>query len=175
MAVLDDKAEAAKKSLGGRGDLGFLIGWGLMHLPVVASQIAEVRSGLSEQDQHGFDVALSLQIGNLTAPNAGRVAVTPSVGAGYAITHGAFHAPSKRQAAIVSTAMASPGGAVGAQRAAGEIRKAKKGIGKLSIWDGVLVVTGTLVGGFVGGSLIWAAVGGAAGGVADVVRRKVTT
>ena len=119
MAVLDDKAEAAKKSLGGQGTIGFDIGWGLMHLPVTSQQIAEVRSGLSSDDQHGFDVALALQIGNLTAPNSGRVAVTPSVGAGYAITHGAFHAPSKRQAALVSTAMASPGGAVGAQRMRG--------------------------------------------------------
>ena len=177
MAVLDDKAEAAKKSLGGRGTIGFDIGWGLMHLPVTSQQIAEVRSGLSESDQHGFDVALALQIGNLTAPNAGRVAVTPSVGAGYAITHGAFHAPSKRQAALVSTAMASPGGAVGAQRAAGEIRRAKHGhfLGGISIWDGVLIAGGSLIGGFVGGSLVWAAVGGAAGGVADVVRRKVST
>jgi hypothetical protein len=176
MAVLDDKAEAAKKALGGRGEIGFDIGWGLMHLPVTSQQIAEVRSGLSVDDQHGFDVALALQIGNLSAPNGARIAVTPSVGAGYAITHGAFHAPKKRQAAIVSTAMASPGGAVGAQRAAGEIRKAKHGrFGGLSIWDGVLIAAGTLVGGFVGGSLVWAAVGGAAGGVADVVRRKVST
>ena len=59
MAVLDDKAEAAKKSLGGRGTIGFDIGWGLMHLPVTSQQIAEVRSGLSESDQHGFDVALA--------------------------------------------------------------------------------------------------------------------
>ena len=175
MAVLDDKAEAAKKSLGGQGTIGFDIGWGLMHLPVTSQQIAEVRSGLSSDDQHGFDVALALQIGNLTAPSSDRIAITPSVGAGYAITHGAFHAPSKRQAAIVNTAMASPGGAVGAQRAASEIRKAKHAMGKLSIWDGVLIAGGTLLGGFVGGSLVWAAVGGAAGGVADLVRRKVST
>lgn len=174
MAVLDDKAEAAKMSLGSRGEIGFDIGWGLMHLPVSAAQIAAVRSGLQPNDQHGLDIALALQIGNLTGPSSGS-AITPSVGAGYAITHGAFHAPKKRQAAIVNTAMASPGGAVGAQRAAGEIRKAKRGIGKISIWDGVLIAGGTLLGGFVGGSLVWAAVGGAAGGVADVVRRKVST
>jgi hypothetical protein len=176
MAVLDEKAEAAKTSLGGQGEPGFNIGWGLMHLPVSASQIAAVRSGLQGNDQHGFDVALALQIGNLTAPNAGRVAITPSVGAGYAITHGAFHAPSKKQSALVSTAMTTPGGAVGAQQAASEIRKAKHGrfsFGSLSIWDGVLIAGGTLIGGFVGGSLVWAAVGGAAGGAVDVVRRKV--
>jgi hypothetical protein len=174
MAVLDDKAEAAKASLGGQGEPGFNVGWGFMHLPVSKEQIALVRSGLNAADQHGFDVALALQIGNLSAPNGARIAVTPSVGAGYAITHGAFHAPKKRQAAIVSTAMASPGGAVGAQRAAGEIRKAKHPFGKIGIWDGVLIAAGTLVGGFVGGSLVWAAVGGAAGGAVDVVRRKVS-
>ena len=83
----------------------------------------------------------------------------------------------KKQAALVSTAMASPGGAVGAQRAAGEIRRAKHGhfLGGISIWDGVLIAGGSLIGGFVGGSLVWAAVGGAAGAGADLLRRKVTT
>src|SRR4029077_10750816 len=92
------------------------------------------------------------------------VGSSPSVAAGYAVTRGAAYAPAKKQAALVNTAMASPGGAVGAQRAAAEIRKAKGLFGDLSIWDGVLIAAGTLVGGFVGGSLVWAAVGGAAGG-----------
>jgi hypothetical protein len=173
VAMLDPKASAARKSLGGRGVTGFDLGWGLMHLPVTSGQIAEVRSSLKPHDVHGFDVALALRIGdNGSIPGALAASglVSPSVEAGYAIAHGAVHAPSKQASALVATAMATPGGALGAQRAAGEIRRAGRGLG---LWDGVLIAAGTLVGGFVGGSLVWAAVGGAAGGVADLVRRKV--
>jgi hypothetical protein len=164
-ANLDPKSSAARNSLSGKGLAGFDLGWGAMHAALTPFQLSAMRSSLSGDDQHGFDIALALKIGQDKAPSP--PGVKASVAAGHAIAHGAMSAPKKLQTALVMTAASTPGGALGVQRAAVELRSLQK---SLSWVDGALVGTGLAVGFFAGG-WAWALAGGLAGGVADLIRR----
>lgn len=170
-ALLDPKAIAARKGLGDKGVAGFDIGWGTMHSAVTPSQMAALRSALGPDDQHGFDVALALGTGSQKLGGDVLVVMKPSVAAGYAITHGAQTAPAKKQSMIVMTAAMTPGGAIGVQRAAQEIRKLKGIVEDNFGWtDAALVAIGGTIGAMAGG-WVWAVGGALVGEALNIIRK----
>ena len=78
---------AARSALGGRGVTGFDVGHGLMQYRGDLYQTKTLRGQLSGDDQHGFDVALAMKIGNVASTLP--AGTGPSVAAGMLVAAGA--------------------------------------------------------------------------------------
>ena len=158
---LDPVAAAALASLKGKGAQGFIVGHGLMQHSATPFEIRATREKLDSDDQHGFDLALSLHIGRVTAPRP--PTKSPEVAAGYAITHGMRSASAAHRAAMAATIARTPGGALGVRAATAAL--------KSSVWVDVgLVAIGIAVGAAIAGP-VGAGVGGGVSLVADLLWR----
>jgi hypothetical protein len=159
---LDPVSSEALASLHGKGTKGFLAGHGLMQHQATPFEIRATRERFDSEDQHGFDLALSLHIGRVATPVL--PTRSPAVAAGYAITHGSRNATAAHRAALANTIAITPGGASGV--------KVAKATLKSSLWvDIAVVAVGAAIGAVAGGPL-WAGFGGCAGIVVDLIRRK---
>jgi hypothetical protein len=172
---LDDVASAARETLRGRGDHGFLVGLGAMAHQTSAFALSEIREGLSEDDRRGYDLALSLHVGRVVAPEPDP-SIDPMAKAGYAVTHGAEGIEPDRQAAVLSTIATTPAAVTGAIVADDEIAKATAPPSRRWWLDGLCIGGGLVVGAAIGGPP-GALIGGAVGGLVDgmITRRHAAS
>jgi hypothetical protein len=111
---------AARAALGGQGVKGFDVGHGLMQYQGDLYQTETLRVALGDTaDQHGFDVALALKIGNVasTVPTG----TSSAQAAGMLVASGAQTADSDQKASIHASVSSDPAVAAGVAAVHGRV------------------------------------------------------
>ena len=110
---------AARTALGGKGVAGFNVGHGLMQYAGDTYQTQTLRAQLGSDDQHGFDVALAMKIGNVASTLP--AGVSAPVAAGMLVGAGAQTASADQKATIHGAVAGDPAVAAGVNAVHGKV------------------------------------------------------
>jgi hypothetical protein len=120
-----DKVTAnARKIIGKSGLRGFDAAVGVMHHQAGPQQILAVRDTLSPDEKKGYDMGLSLHIGQTTMIPPKKLG--PAGDAGYFMTRGMMGAPEDMKSSIMKTISSDPEAREGAKDAIIEVAHARQ-------------------------------------------------